>query len=125
MEERLKEMPVVGNVITIIDTYPRISAWIVLSVGIVGLLIYEARDVGLTTTNWIALIVASILVAGLCIWIVSWEDEEELAEVEASTSKPSVAVETTATNETSEDEDTEDTDDSEDDDDGDNGDKDD
>ena len=89
MEERLKEMPVVGNVLTIIDTYPRISAWVVLSVGIIVLLIYEARDVGLTTTNWIALIVASVLVAGLCIWIVSWEDEEEMVDAEISTSKPS------------------------------------
>ena len=91
MEERLKEMPVVGNILTVIDTYPRISAWIVLSVGIVALLIYEARDVGLTTTNWIALIVASVLVAGLCIWIVSWEDEEEMAEASVSTNaKPTV-----------------------------------
>ncbi len=94
MEERLKEMPVVGNILTVIDTYPRISAWIVLSVGIVALLIYEARDVGLTTTNWIALIVASVLVAGLCIWIVSWEDEEEMVEVSISNNaKP--AIETT------------------------------
>lgn len=100
MEERLKEMPVVGNVLTIIDTYPRISAWVVLSVGIIVLLIYEARDVGLTTTNWIALIVASVLVAGLCIWIVSWEDEEELAEAKVSTIKSSTET-TSASDETS------------------------
>ena len=98
MEERLKEMPVVGNVLTIIDTYPRISAWVVLSVGIIGLLIYEARDVGLTTTNWFALIVASVLVAGLCIWIVSWEDEEEMVEAEIASNKPSA---TTTVEETS------------------------
>ena len=98
MEERLKEMPVVGNVLTIIDTYPRISAWVVLSVGIIGLLIYEARDVGLTTTNWFALIVASVLVAGLCIWIVSWEDEEEMVEAEIGSNKPSA---TTTVEETS------------------------
>lgn len=75
--EQIKTMPVIGQLIKILDTYPRISAWIVLSVGIVGLLVYEARDVDLTTGNWVALIVASIVVAGLCIWIVSWEDEEE------------------------------------------------
>ncbi|NDJ84276.1 MAG: hypothetical protein GYB66_00180 [Chloroflexi bacterium] len=77
--ERIKETPVIGSLLTIIDTYPRISAWVVLSAGIVGLLVYEARDVDLTFTNWVALIVASIVVSGLCIWIVSWEDEEELA----------------------------------------------
>ncbi len=76
--DNLKEMPVLGGLLTIIDNYPRISAWVVLSLGVVGILVYEARDVDLTTTNWIALIVASVLVSGLCIWIVSWEDEEEL-----------------------------------------------
>lgn len=78
--ERINNMPVIGNVLSIIDRYPRISAWIVLSIGIVGLLIYEARDVGLTTQNWIVLILASILISGLCIWIVSWEDDEEALE---------------------------------------------
>ena len=84
--ENLKNTPVLGNLLTIIDTYPRISAWVVLSLGVVGILVYEARDVDLTTTNWIALVVASVLVSGLCIWIVSWEDEEELeAEAAANT----------------------------------------
>lgn len=78
--ERIKDLPVVGPLIKWVNTYPRISAWVVLSAGIVGLLIYEARDVGLTVGNWIALIVASIIVAGLCIWIVSWEDEDEAAQ---------------------------------------------
>lgn len=73
----IKQLPVLGPLLTLLDTYPRLSAWIVLSVGIVGLLIYEARDVGLTAGNWIALILASIAVSGLCIWIVSWEDEDE------------------------------------------------
>jgi hypothetical protein len=53
-------------------------------VGCVALLVYEARDVGLTTGNWIALIVATIAVAGLCIWIVSWEDEEAETAEQAS-----------------------------------------
>jgi K+ transporter len=57
--------------------HPRIAAWIVLSVGMVALLLIEARDVGLQTGNWIALIIATILVAGACIWIVSWEDGDE------------------------------------------------
>jgi hypothetical protein len=75
----IKQLPVLGPLVTLLDTYPRLSAWVVLSVGIVGLLIYEAREVGLTTGNWIALILASIAVSGLCIWIVSWEDEDEAA----------------------------------------------
>lgn len=73
----MKDLPVLGSVITFLDTYPRMSAWAVLSAGIVGLLVYEARDVGLSAGNWAALIIASIVVAGLCVWIVSWEDEDE------------------------------------------------
>ncbi len=72
----MKELPIIGNILQIIDQRPRISAWVVLSIGIIALLIYEGRDVDLTFTNWVALIVASVLVSGLCIWIVSWEDEE-------------------------------------------------
>lgn len=69
-----------------IMAHPRISAWVVLAAGMVGLLVYEARNVGLLPTQWIALIVTTILVAGACIWIISWEDEddpEEIAEVSA------------------------------------------
>ncbi|MGQ9849824.1 MAG: hypothetical protein ACUVSU_07220 [Aggregatilineaceae bacterium] len=77
MVDRLKKQPALGTLIRLIETWPRLSAWIVLSVGCVALLIYEARDVGLTAGNWAALIIATVLVAGLCIWIVSWEDEDE------------------------------------------------
>ncbi len=59
--------------------HPRLAAWIVLSVGMVILLMIEARDVGLLATQWIALIVACVLVAGACVWIISWEDDDEEA----------------------------------------------
>jgi len=59
------------------STHPRLSAWVVLSVGMVGMLLFFGRDVGLTAFNWFSLIVATVLTAGLCIWIISWEDEEE------------------------------------------------
>ena len=58
------------------STHPRLAAWIVLSVGMVALLLFEARDVGLLATQWIALVIATILVAGACIWIISWEDSD-------------------------------------------------
>ena len=70
--------------------HPRLAAWIVLSLGMIVLLVIEARSVGLLPTQWIALIVACILVAGACIWIVSWEDSDE----EEASAAPS-EVETT------------------------------
>jgi K+ transporter len=81
--ERLKKLPVLGSLIVFADTRPRLAAWIVLSLGIVILLLIEARDVGLLFGQWLALIVASVIVAGLCIWIVSWEDKDEAAEESA------------------------------------------
>lgn len=66
--------------------HPRLAAWIVLSVGMVVLLVIEARDVGLLPTQWLALIAACVLVAGACVWIISWEDEAPPAE-EADTAK--------------------------------------
>lgn len=75
--DRLKTIPVVGSLVMFADARPRLAAWIVLSLGIVILLLIEARDVGLLFGQWIALIVASILVAGLCVWIVTFEDSAD------------------------------------------------
>jgi len=86
---RLKTIPVLGALITFADQRPRLAAWIVLSLGIVILLMIEARDVGLLIGQWIALIVASVLVAGLCIWIVTWEDGDEAdADAKIDPAKP-------------------------------------
>jgi 4-hydroxybenzoate polyprenyltransferase len=70
--------------------HPRLAAWILLSVGMVVLLVIEAKDVGLLATQWAALVIATVLVAGACVWIISWEDsdEETDAEVETTTETP-------------------------------------
>jgi hypothetical protein len=45
------------------------------------ILLYEARELGLQASQWFWLIVITTLVAGLCVWIISWgDDEEESAE---------------------------------------------
>ncbi len=59
-----------------ITQHPRFSAWLVLSLGMVALLVHEARNVGLLPSQWLALIVATVLVAGACVWIISWEDKD-------------------------------------------------
>jgi protein-S-isoprenylcysteine O-methyltransferase Ste14 len=60
-----------------INRHPQLTAWIVLAVGMVAILIWAAKDVGLEAGQWAALIVATILLAGLCVWIISWDGEEE------------------------------------------------
>jgi K+ transporter len=87
----LKGVPVLGALIKFGDARPRLAMWIVLSLGIVILLMVEARDVGLLIGQWIALIIASVLVAGMCIWIVSWEDSDEAA-ADGKDKAPAVAA---------------------------------
>lgn len=60
--------------------HPRISAWVVLAGGMVALLVHEAQNVGLLPSQWLALIVATVLVAGACVWIISWEDKDDPAD---------------------------------------------
>jgi protein-S-isoprenylcysteine O-methyltransferase Ste14 len=57
--------------------HPRLLAWLVLAVGMVAILIWAAKDVGLLAGQWAALIVSTILLAGLCVWIIGWEDGDD------------------------------------------------
>jgi hypothetical protein len=41
------------------------------------ILVWSARDVGFTGSQWTALVITTILLAGACVWIIGWEDEDE------------------------------------------------
>jgi hypothetical protein len=75
-----------SKLVAFVQRHPRMTAWVVLSIGMVAILVWSARDVGLLPGQWAALIVATIGVAGLCVWIIGWEDEET-AEESASEKK--------------------------------------
>ena len=57
--------------------HPNLSAWFVLALGMNILLVIEARDVGLVGSQWFWLLFITTLVAGACIWIISWGDDDE------------------------------------------------
>ena len=57
--------------------HPRLVAWLVLAIGMVVILVWSARDVGLVPGQWAALIVATIGLAGLCVWIIGWEEDQD------------------------------------------------
>lgn len=59
---------------------PQITSWIVLAIGMVIILVWSAWDVGFEPQQWAALIVTTILLAGLCVWIIGWEDDDEFEE---------------------------------------------
>jgi hypothetical protein len=67
----------------LVNQHPRLMAWAVLALGMVAILIVSARNVGLAALQWAALIVATILLAGLCVWIIGWDDKEEEEEAAA------------------------------------------
>jgi protein-S-isoprenylcysteine O-methyltransferase Ste14 len=63
--------------------HPQLTAWAVLAIGMVLILLWSAKDVGLLPGQWAALIIATILLAGLCVWIIGWNGDEETEEEEA------------------------------------------
>jgi predicted tellurium resistance membrane protein TerC len=65
-----------------VNRHPQLTAWAALAVGMVAILIWAAKDVGLEPGQWTALIIATILLAGLCIWIIGWDGNEEKKEEE-------------------------------------------
>jgi uncharacterized protein (DUF983 family) len=57
--------------------HPQLTSWIVLAIGMIIILIWSAKDVGFTAQQWVALIITTILLAGACVWIIGWGDDEE------------------------------------------------
>ncbi|MCC7353937.1 MAG: hypothetical protein IT330_09285 [Anaerolineae bacterium] len=55
------------------NDHPNLASWIVLAIGMVLIVVWSARNVGFLPGQWLALIIATILLAGLCVWIIGWE----------------------------------------------------
>lgn len=55
------------------NDYPVLANWLILAVGMVIILYFSARHVGFLPSQWAALMVATIILAGLCAWIINWE----------------------------------------------------
>ena len=59
---------------TLYNKHPNLILWAALAVGMVIVLLVAARIVGFTVPQWAALGAATVALAGLCVWIISWED---------------------------------------------------
>ena len=73
-----------ANILEFYNRHPKLVAWAVLAVGMVIMLLWSAKDVGLLPTQTLALVIATIGLAGLCVWIIGWEDSDEEEPQEAS-----------------------------------------
>ncbi len=69
------------------DEHPNLVSWLVLAVGMVIIVVIAARHVGFQAGQWAALIGATIALAGLCVWIISWEDGDDAHSAEATKNK--------------------------------------
>ena len=59
--------------------HPRLTSWVVLAIGMEIIIAISAitSNVNLQPLQWVALTVAVIGVAGLCVWIISWDDDDD------------------------------------------------
>lgn len=66
-----------NNLRAFYERHPYLAMWIALAIGMVIILVWSAWSVGFTALQWLALIVITILLAGACVWIISWEDDSD------------------------------------------------
>lgn len=53
--------------------HPNLVMWLLLSLGMVAMVLYAAKDVGFLPGQMLALALVTIGLAGLCVWIINWE----------------------------------------------------
>lgn len=56
-----------------IEKHPYLSIWAALAAVMVAIMLYSARQVDMLATQRSALVIATILLAGACVWIITWE----------------------------------------------------
>ena len=57
--------------------HPYISCWIVLAIGMVIMLLASSTHAGLLPSQLAFLVVATVGLAGACVWIISWDSDED------------------------------------------------
>lgn len=55
------------------EAHPQLWSWFFLAIGMVVLLLIAAKDVPLEWSQRAALVIATIGLAGLCVWIINLE----------------------------------------------------
>lgn len=55
------------------ERHPMLVAWAVLAIGMVAILLYTSKDVGLQPSQTLAMVLATIALAGACVWIITWD----------------------------------------------------
>lgn len=53
--------------------HPQLTAWAALAIVMVALVLWSARDVDLLLTQRLSIVLATVGLAGLCVWIIGWD----------------------------------------------------
>jgi hypothetical protein len=63
----------VSSLLQRLRAHPNLVAWVFLAVAMVAMVLYAGKDVGFLPLQTLALVVATVVLAGLCVWIINWE----------------------------------------------------
>lgn len=55
------------------DTHPRLMAWLLLAIAMLAVFFVASHNLSLELSQRAAMIAATIVLAGLCVWIIFWE----------------------------------------------------
>lgn len=58
---------------SLLSKHPYLAAFVLLAAGMEAALYFASRTVALAPTQYGAIAVATAMLAGLCMWIVTWE----------------------------------------------------
>ncbi len=53
--------------------HPRLTSWVILAIGMIIMLLIAAKDVPLLPSQLATMVIATIALAGLCVWIINWD----------------------------------------------------
>jgi hypothetical protein len=56
--------------------HPNLISFLILAAGMLVILYFSARHVGFTPGQWLALSAATVALAGLSVWIISWGEDD-------------------------------------------------
>jgi hypothetical protein len=63
----------VSSLSKFVNQHPNLIMWLLLSVGMVVMVLYASKDVGFQPVQQLVLVIATVVLAGLCVWIINWE----------------------------------------------------
>jgi hypothetical protein len=65
---------VLGRLESAYEAHPLLVTWAVLAVGMVAILLWASRQAELLSHQRFFLVLATVGLAGLCAWIIGWEE---------------------------------------------------